>query len=59
MSETAKKAAGNILGDKGTTIAGAVIAALLVIQNSEDLTAWQTWVLPAAVAFLTAISRVK
>ena len=39
-----------------TTIAGAILAGLLAIQN-EDLTDWKAWILPAAIAVLGFLAR--
>jgi hypothetical protein len=39
-----------------TTIAGAVLAGLLVMQE-HDLSDWKAWVLPVAIAVLGFLAR--
>ena len=43
-----------------TTIAGALLAALVAVQESsagKDLTDWRSWILPASIALLGFLSR--
>lgn len=43
-----------------TTIAGALLAGLVAVQEASkgaDLSDWQTWILPAAIAVLGFLAR--